>query len=305
LRSADLVGAVPVETPANRVVVWIAASLGIAAIGGIAFFSGTELRVFPLYYAPISLVAWRIGRSSALLATCLSTAAWLGSNLLAGLQYSHPVVWVVNTLVQATSFAIVGFLIATLKTALIRERRLSRTDPLTSLLNTRAFYEEAPRLLALCRRNERPVTLAYIDLDNFKAVNDVLGHQAGDDLLQSMAALLRGSTRPSDLCARLGGDEFAVLLPEAGQADAALALERLRVRVSEAMASEACTVTCSIGAVTFLTIPEDLEAMVRAVDAGMYVAKANGKNRLHLETVRGTAAPAQHPHASRKSDAQA
>jgi diguanylate cyclase (GGDEF)-like protein len=190
----------------------------------------------------------------------------------------------VNTLVQAASFAIVGLLIAALRGALIRERGLSRTDPLTSLLNIRAFYEEAAWILALCRRKGRPVTLAYLDLDNFKAVNDAMGHHAGDDLLRRVAALLRASTRPTDLCARLGGDEFAVLLPEVDPRDAAVTLERLLLRLSEAAASDTCRVTGSIGAITFTTVPEDLEDMVRAVDSRMYVAKAEGKNRLHLET---------------------
>ena len=265
--------------------VWIAALLGIAMITGIDFFSGTELRVYPLYYAPISLVAWHVGRRDALAAAALGALGWLGSNLAAGLTFSHPGFWIANTLVQAASFAIVGSLIATLRTALNRERELSRTDPLTSLLNSRAFYKEAAWVLALCRRKDHPVTLAYIDLDNFKAVNDSQGHQKGDDLLRTVAALLRTSTRPSDLCARLGGDEFAILLPEADPREASVALERLRARLAETASASGCSVTCSIGAITFIKVPENLEEMVSAADSRMYVAKAAGKNRLHLEVM--------------------
>lgn len=262
----------------------------MVAIGAIDFFSGVELRVYPLYYAPISYVAWHLGRSAALIAAAISAGLWLGSNLLAGLQFSHQSLWVANTLVQGASFATVGFLIATLKESLTRERGLSRTDPLTSLLNRRAFYEEATRILALCRRKGRPVTLAYIDLDNFKAVNNTLGHQAGDDLLRSVGALLQSSTRPSDLCARLGGDEFAVLLTEADTQGAIVALERLRAQLEKTVAAGTVNVTCSIGALTFVTVPEDMDDMVRQADSRMYSAKAEGKNRLHHEIAGVTAA---------------
>lgn len=267
----------------RKATVWLVAVLGIAMIGGIDYYTGVELRVFPLYYAPISLLAWHVGTRSALLAAALSAATWLGFNVLGGLEVSSVGIWIANTFVQGASFATVGFLIASLKGALTRERGLSRTDSLTSLLNRRAFFEDAEPVLSLCRRKRRPVTLAYIDLDNFKTVNDTFGHQAGDDVLCRVGAVLRASTRPSDLCARLGGDEFAVLLTEANADDAAAALQRLRVLLCAATDSVACPISGSIGAVTFLTIPHDMEEMVRAADDRMYAAKAEGKNRLRLE----------------------
>ena len=259
--------------------------LGIAVIGGVDFYSGTELRVFPLYYAPISFIAWYRGGREAFIAAVLCSLSWFGSNLLAGLTFSSDSMWIANTLMQGTSFATVGILIASLRAALIRERGLSRTDPLTSLLNSRAFYEEAARLLALCQRKGRPVTVAYLDLDGFKEINDQLGHQAGDGLLKSLAHVLRASSRPSDLVARLGGDEFVFLFPEVGPQDAAVALERLRAALADTLGFRPGHVTGSIGGVTFLSICEDVEAMVRRADARMYAAKEAGKNRVLLEVV--------------------
>ncbi len=277
--------------------VWLASVLWVAVIAAVDYFSGSELRVFPLYYAPISLAAWSIGRSAALTVAALCAVAWVGSNFLAGLRFSNPVIWVVNTLMQGASFAITGLLIATLRASLVREKGLSRTDPLTSLLNGRAFYEEGDRLLALCRRKGRPISMAYIDLDNFKTVNDRQGHQAGDDLLCRVAALLRASVRPSDVSARLGGDEFAVLLPEVGADDAAVILERLRSVLAGALGSDQTTVSASIGGVAFVTAPGSVEEMVHRADARMYMAKAAGKNRVQLEVVDNSETPVEEGHA--------
>ncbi len=270
---------------------WIVGLLAIAAIGWIDFATGTEVRVFPLYYLPIALVAWKGGRAGALIAAAICAAAWTEANSLAGMEFSNPMIWAANTAMLGTSFAVVGLLVATLRSALMREQGISRTDPLTSLPNGRAFREEADRILDLCRRRERPATLAYVDLDNFKTVNDTRGHQAGDGLLRTVARLLLASTRPSDLCARLGGDEFAILLPDADARGARVALERLRLELSQSAAAHACAITASIGAVTFLTVPESLDEMISAADARMYVAKTGGKNRVHLEEVGGPTPP--------------
>ena len=273
----------------HTLVIWLAAAAGIVVIGAIDYISGVELRVFPLYYLPISLAAWHLGRTSALIAAALGALSWFGSNWLAGLQFSHPLLWLANTLVQGASFAVVGVLISSLKDALARERALSRTDVLTALPNSRAFYEEAGRILALCRRKGRPVTLAYLDLDNFKTVNDTLGHKCGDDLLCAVADQLRHAVRPSDLAARLGGDEFVVLFPELGPAGAPAALERLRAAVTEVRPA-GVHVTLSVGGVTFMTADPGIEQMVHEADAQMYRAKTAGKDHLHHVVVSGGSA---------------
>ena len=248
------------------------------------FFSG-EVRTFPLYYAPIALAAWHFGLAGSVAAALLCALAWLGANQLAGVQYSHPAIWAANVILQGISFAVVGILVAKLEVALSRARALSRTDSLCPLLNRRAFYEDSNRLLALCRRGQRPVTLAYLDVDKFKTVNDVLGHEAGDSLLIAVAETIQSSVRSSDLVARLGGDEFAILLPELGPEDVRQTLERLGVLLSRLSPDPACVVTVSIGAVTCRTAPVDVQAMFPTADSAMYAAKKEGTDQVHLRLV--------------------
>lgn len=256
---------------------------GIVFIAVVDFASGVELRTFPLYYGPISLAAWSFGRPGAIAAAVLSAAGWFVSNQLAGMSFSHPAIWVANTFMQGASFTIVGVLVASLHAAMTRARALSRIDPLSGLLNRRAFYDEGDRLIRLCHRGQRPATLAYLDLDNFKSVNDTHGHQAGDELLRRIAQRMASSIRASDVASRLGGDEFAVLLPDLGPAEARIALDRLRVAIDEVTFELVHDVSVTIGAVTFLTIPDGVEAMVQMADSAMYAAKGAGKNRVHLE----------------------
>jgi diguanylate cyclase (GGDEF)-like protein len=289
----------------RRAAVWAAALASIVLIAVIDYVSGVEVRTFPLYYAPISLVSWHRGRSGACVAAAICAAAWLASNLLAGLRYSATSIWLINTLVQGASFLTVGLLIAVLRDAAVRERdaavrerALNRVDSLTLLLNSRAFYEEAQPLLSLCRRRGYAVTMVYVDLDKFKEVNDRLGHRAGDELLRAAGRLLRESVRPSDLLARLGGDEFAMLLPDADSRAATAMLERLRALLESSLAALEVPVTGSIGAVTFMPAQADVERMVHEADVVMYAAKAAGGNRVRLEVVPPLASCATSPRAA-------
>jgi diguanylate cyclase (GGDEF)-like protein len=266
------------------------ALLGVVAVAYLDFLSGVELRVYPLYYLPIAFAAWHLGRSGTIAFVVLSTGAWLASNYYAGMSYSTAAIWLFNATMHGTSFLVVGLLIAQLKVLLSHERELGRRDALTGLLNARAFHEEARRVLSEARRKRRALTMAYIDVDDFKAVNDRLGHHAGDEVLKGLADAIRHCTRISDVTARVGGDEFAILLPETSRDEARLPLDRLRARLAEIFGTESDAVTASIGAVAFTAAPQSVEEMVRLADERMYAAKAAGKDRLQLD-VAGALAP--------------
>ena len=195
---------------------WCTAVAAVGVIGLIAwldYLTGIWLRIFPLYYLAIAFGAQFISMRAGVLLALLSSVTWMSSNLLAGEHPYGPEIWSLNFLTMTLSFVVVGYLIGRLRQSFERERSLSRRDSLTGLHNSRAFHELGAFAVAGARRAGTPLTLAFIDLDNFKAVNDRLGHHEGDRVLREAGALLAGHFRESDLVARLGGDEFAALLP--------------------------------------------------------------------------------------------
>jgi diguanylate cyclase (GGDEF)-like protein len=141
--------------------------------------------------------------------------------------------------------------LAAFRDALTRETNFARKDPLTGLTNGRFFRRLLRGELERSRRYAHVLSLAYIDLDNFKSVNDRMGHAAGDALLKEVGELLRTSSRSTDTAARLAGDEFALLMPETGQDVAIVAVERLRDRLQDHMRTGGWDVTSSIGLVTY------------------------------------------------------
>jgi diguanylate cyclase (GGDEF)-like protein/PAS domain S-box-containing protein len=175
-----------------------------------------------------------------------------------------------------------------IREALQREKLTARQDTLTKVANRRAFFEIANAERGRACRYGRPLTLAYLDVDNFKGINDRLGHASGDDLLVEVSRILRDNVRASDAVARLGGDEFALLFPETDAAGAEAALCNLQKRLADAMQAADWPVTFSIGAAVF-ACPESVDEMIRAADEMMYAVKKAGKNNIAVGTARRAA----------------
>lgn len=159
---------------------------------------------------------------------------------------------------------------------------LAERDPLTDLFNRRRFHEELDRLLAEASRREYEVGLLIFDLDGFKPINDAFGHQAGDDVLVTIARRVGGIIRRNETFFRLGGDEFAVLVPDADDAG----LQELARRIVEGVASlrfefdgQPASLTASLGIGLFPRHASDGERLVAVADAAMYEAKEGGRNR--------------------------
>ncbi len=159
--------------------------------------------------------------------------------------------------------------------------RLSRIDELTGLMNRRAFFDDATVRLQHHHRTRRPATLLFIDLDNFKQVNDSAGHDRGDDVLKSLAEILRRNSRTGDLPVRFGGDEFGLWLEETDEAGAVVKADALIAATPEIQAAAGdieARLSLSIGiAVTDSEFPETLEQLIARADAGMYQVKKSGK----------------------------
>jgi two-component system, cell cycle response regulator len=164
---------------------------------------------------------------------------------------------------------------------------LSITDGLTRLYNHRHFQDEMVRAFDEALRYQRPLSLAIIDIDFFKKVNDTYGHAAGDDVLKTVARLFSDSVRSTDLAARYGGEEFAVMMPETDLGDATTFAEKIRTLIeSTPIDTQAGTVkvTVSIGLssvpTTILNTPKE---MIVAADKALYRAKRGGRNQVQAE----------------------
>jgi diguanylate cyclase (GGDEF)-like protein/PAS domain S-box-containing protein len=159
-------------------------------------------------------------------------------------------------------------------------------DSLTGLPNRNMFFGELNRTIARARREHREFAVCFIDLDRFKAINDTLGHQAGDELLEAMADRLRTSLRESDVVARLGGDEFVVLLEGCTPADLGHVANKMLASIGEPLMLHGCTLdmTCSIGIGIFPADGDDAATLLKHADAAMYLAKERGKNNVQFYT---------------------
>jgi len=157
-------------------------------------------------------------------------------------------------------------------------------DPLTGLANRARFMDRLEHAIAQLSRRARPLSVLFLDVDNFKTINDTLGHSTGDSVLVTLAARLAGCLRPDDTLARFGGDEFAVLLEDAIGNDARIAGERIleTLRMPLLIAGRELFVRVSVGAVASAFGAEDPEDLLRNADVAMYAAKARGKARVEL-----------------------
>ncbi|MCA1641095.1 MAG: GGDEF domain-containing protein [Acidobacteria bacterium] len=166
---------------------------------------------------------------------------------------------------------------------------------LTGATNRRSFFEAAQSEINRARRHRHPFTVAYIDVDNFKELNDRGGHAAGDALLREVTRAIKANVREIDMVARLGGDEFVVLLPETDEAASRAVVSRVRKCLDDLAARRGWQVTFSIGVVTWTTPPRTVDTMIRQADDTMYEVKNTGKNRVAHHTVSGEPAPASEP----------
>ncbi len=270
----------------SRPFVLTAALLLVALLGAADYLNGPDVSLLIFYVVPVFVASWYAGRGAGLLACAASGLAWFLVAHATAEHFSHPLIAYWNASVRLGFIVILAHLVASFRRSLAQERELARTDYLTGAFNGRSFAEAAEAEIVRARRHAHPFSVAFMDVDDFKLVNDRHGHSAGDRLLRLVSDALRANVREVDRVARLGGDEFAVLMPETDDRAAEVVLRRVRRRLLEAAREEGWPVTFSAGLITWVEPPAGVDEMLRAADELMYAAKRHGKN-----AVRHTVSP--------------
>ena len=256
------------------------------AVGGLMLFGCWNIRKKAFAGGIESLVFWAI--------FIAGSQFWLRSGVTltletvqSGAAYRDSTYWaVLNATVAICSILVALSLIAACATDVIKEiRTVSETDSLTGLRNRRAFDEAVETLITNSARAGLPVSLAILDIDHFKQVNDTYGHQVGDKVIAELGTLIRKIPRKSDISGRLGGEEFAILLWNTDLAGARLFAEGLRntfetLRFEGMPRKQGCTISMGVAQ---LQESEDFDDLYGRTDAALYEAKNKGRNRVECD----------------------
>jgi len=259
-------------------------ALLVAAAAWVAIFAldwatGADVSISTAYLLPILLLAWNRGTGWAVACALFSVAAQLMLGLTHGYPHAHGTGFAFSLANRLLTYLVALVLMRQLRIVHDKVLQAARMDELTEVLNRRALREVLVRELARHARTGRALCVAYVDCDAFKSVNDRGGHAEGDRLLRTIARTLVREVRASDLVARIGGDEFIVVFPETHGDSLVGTVEKLREALNTASAALGWPVTFSIGLGTFTAMPESPEALLARIDALMYRAKSEGRNR--------------------------
>ena len=273
----------------QRVAVLVVAVNFLTFASALVFVINDELRVVWFYLA-VFFSYVLIGSRAGLVVTGLSVVVIVAANQILPLPFSRNAMatllislGVVSAFSDAYTRRAASYferMTATLATL----RDLASKDPLTGLLNPRAYYEMGDRMLRLARRRESSLSVLFIDLDHFKRINDQYGHEVGDAVLMAVAGCLAAQLRQSDVLGRIGGEEFVVCLPDTEVEGAVRLAETLRAAIERLdfshIPGQPVQVTASIGVATSRPSDQGLGDIQMRADGAMYKAKSAGRNRV-------------------------
>ncbi len=264
--------------------VWRLTLAIVLVLGVFSALIGQYVSLELFYIFPITLASWYGSRKAGIL-LALVAIALLVSVRTVHTHWSAPIFFN-YVLPCAVSFVALAILITNFRDVHREESTAADTDNLTNISNARGFYVELANELLRSSRYHHTFSLAYMDIDDFKQVNDTLGHAEGDKLLMKVASSLQDALRATDLVARIGGDEFACLLPEAQQHEAKAVFTKVRDLLKMQMEQGRWAVTFSVGVVTFESMPVDIKEAMKVADELMYSVKHSEKNNISYQVWR-------------------
>ena len=253
----------------------------IALFGYIDYKFGYEISITVMYLLPILVVSWHIGIKSAFVASLFSAITWFLADVHSGHRYPSILYPLWNSGIKLSIFMMVMFIIRKLRLELELIKDLSMTDPLTGCRNRKFLYTALGNELERSRRTNAPVTIAYLDLDNFKQINDTRGHKTGDEVLKTVSGCIAAGIRTIDSISRIGGDEFVILLVDVSPGEARTILRRILTALKKTLHQHGFTaITCSVGAVTCTKCGHSVDEIMEKSDKLMYQVKQSGKNNI-------------------------
>lgn len=254
------------------------------AVIAIRYITSPRLDLTLFFLIPVSFAIWFVSRPLGWSFVAIAVAVMLHfDGIHWGRAWDSVEFW--NVMTSGATLAVFAIIFSEVRGVYQNVQDQSLHDSLTALANRRAFLALLSAENRRMRREGKPLSVAYIDVDDFKLVNDKLGHTAGDSLLKSLARCMESTVRSSDTVARLGGDEFAVLLPDTDEPAAKTIVNKLHERMLVCGAFPNHPVTLSIGAVTFRRDDESAEKMLEHADRAMYTVKQSGKNRVEYRFI--------------------
>jgi diguanylate cyclase (GGDEF)-like protein len=265
--------------------IWWLSLLFSLTLAAVAFVTTKFIYLEPFLVIPIVFASWYGANKAGVLLASISAVVLAVSREWLNTSSFNVEFAIYDGASHFLAYSILAILITNFRSVHRVEVVAADTDSLTGLHNPRSFYVELGNELLRSNRFKRIFSLGYIDVDNFKNINDSLGHPIGDELLVEVAKCLKSSLRATDTVSRLGGDEFACLLPETGRKDAENLFSKVKNILSESMRSHDWPVSFSIGVVTFESLPKDAKQAILIADNLMYSVKNDNKNNTVYKTM--------------------
>ena len=258
--------------------------LSVAGISIVDYITGSQITFALFYLFPVAITAWFSNKNTAIAISLFSAVTWLAVDYFLNRIHPNLLIYAWNYLSRFILLIIIILLLRTLKILLLEKHDLSREDPITKSLNLRAFREIGEIEISRAIRYGYALSLAYIDVDNFKAINDTRGHDAGNKLLCAVVDAIRENLRDSDIVARVGGDEFVLLLPVTHQASAQIVIAKIQNHLMSIMDKNDWPVTFSFGVLTCIENIPTIDRIIAMADRLMYSVKKSSKNGANFMT---------------------